>query len=395
MHTPLYEQIFDYIVTEIREGRLRSGNKVMSERELADKFGVSTMTSKGALARLAALGIIVRSRGKGSFVAKEIPDLPQNLYSHSRDASDGNDNEDIQRKSHDADGSADSGLIGLIIPGFSDAFGAELVRAIEERCFELGMHVILRFTKGLRSVEDDAIQDLMHLGVKGLLIMPVHGEHYSWHILRLTLDRFPTVLLDRYLKGIPMCAVYTDNVAAAREITAHVLDHGHRHVAFISPPPDDTSSIVDRLSGFIEAFNQRGMAIMPQYVFTDLHATLPMHEVDRTELIQCDTLSLFDFVKSNREITAFVACEYENAILLMNAMQQLDLQVPQDRSIVCFDHYNHFMVKPFFTHVRQDEHRMGRQAVDCLMQNVRGENVIAPIMIPHRIVPSSSLQVLK
>lgn len=386
MQTPLYEKIFDYILTEIREGRLKRGNKVMSERELADKFGVSTMTSKGALARLAALGIIVRSRGKGSFVAKEIPDVSQLIEA--------NDHVDDEMRNSDGQKNRGNGLIGLIIPGFSDAFGAELVRAIEERCFELGMHVIIRLTKGLRSIEDEAIQDLMILGIKGMLIMPVHGEHYSWHILRLTLDRFPTVLLDRYLKGIPMCAVFTDNVAAAREITECVLDNGHRHIAFISPPPDDTSSIVDRLTGFLEAFNQRGMAIMPHYLFTGLHATLPMHEVDRSELIHRDTRNLFEFVKANPEITAFVACEYENAILLKNVMQQLGLRVPQDRSIVCFDYYNHFLVDPFFTHVRQDEHRMGRQAVDCLMQNMRGENAIAPVMVPYRIVYCPSLQPL-
>lgn len=148
MSVPMYETIADYLLTEIREGRLREGDRVMSERELADHFGVSTMTSKGALARLAALGVIVRSRGRGSYVAQSLPDLSQI----------GLESETIIERADSLRGS----VVGLIIPGFDDSFGAETIRAVESRCHDLGLHLVLRLTDGNRNLEKDTLS-LIHI----------------------------------------------------------------------------------------------------------------------------------------------------------------------------------------------------------------------------------------
>ena len=53
----------------------------------------------------------------------------------------------------------------------------------------------------------------------GLIVFPVHGDFYNASLLRQVLDGFPVVLVDRHLSGIPVSAVHTDNVAAARALT--------------------------------------------------------------------------------------------------------------------------------------------------------------------------------
>lgn len=62
-------QIRDYLLEQIKSGELRHGQRVPSERELCQRFGVSRMTVRQALDRLAWEGVLERRRGSGTYVA--------------------------------------------------------------------------------------------------------------------------------------------------------------------------------------------------------------------------------------------------------------------------------------------------------------------------------------
>src|SRR6187402_642047 len=111
MKLSLYEQLYSYVAQEIRNGTLKPNDRVPSEKELAEQFNVSRITSKKALERLYQDGLIVRIRGKGSFVA-ETP-LPQDAgKTGSR-----NNSQSVSK------------LIGVIVPDYADSYGLRLVHA--------------------------------------------------------------------------------------------------------------------------------------------------------------------------------------------------------------------------------------------------------------------------
>ena len=64
-----YKQIEDYIIEEITGGKLKTGDQIMTEEQLCDKFGFSRMTVNKALNHLTERGYITRTPGKGSFVS--------------------------------------------------------------------------------------------------------------------------------------------------------------------------------------------------------------------------------------------------------------------------------------------------------------------------------------
>ncbi len=74
---PLYIQLKDSLVADIRSGRYTAHQRLPSERELADRFQVSRMTARQALLQLARDGVIYTRVGKGTFVAE--PKIDQQL----------------------------------------------------------------------------------------------------------------------------------------------------------------------------------------------------------------------------------------------------------------------------------------------------------------------------
>ena len=69
-HAPVYEQIKSFLLGEIGEGRLRSGDRVPSENELARLFGVARMTANRAVVDLVHEGVLHRVKGSGTFVSQ-------------------------------------------------------------------------------------------------------------------------------------------------------------------------------------------------------------------------------------------------------------------------------------------------------------------------------------
>ncbi|RST90434.1 GntR family transcriptional regulator [Vagococcus humatus] len=68
---PIYLQIHDQIRTEIEAGKWQVGDRLPSERELAERFGVSRMTLRQAIQTLADEGVLERKIGSGTYVAKQ------------------------------------------------------------------------------------------------------------------------------------------------------------------------------------------------------------------------------------------------------------------------------------------------------------------------------------
>jgi GntR family transcriptional regulator len=66
---PLYEQIRTYVIQAIQDGRYRAGDKIPSERELAEELGVSRLTVHHAIKGLQQAGILIAHVGRGTFVS--------------------------------------------------------------------------------------------------------------------------------------------------------------------------------------------------------------------------------------------------------------------------------------------------------------------------------------
>ena len=80
LKTPVYQQISNQFVALIRNGTLKSGQKILSSRALSEILGVHRKTVIVALDELLVQGWLETKQGSGTFVAKNLPEIkPQKL----------------------------------------------------------------------------------------------------------------------------------------------------------------------------------------------------------------------------------------------------------------------------------------------------------------------------
>ena len=70
--SPLYQQLHDIILRKIQEEEYKVGDKIPSEEQIMDIYGVSRVTVRNAIKLLVEENVLVKKHGKGTFVAMPV-----------------------------------------------------------------------------------------------------------------------------------------------------------------------------------------------------------------------------------------------------------------------------------------------------------------------------------
>ena len=365
---PLYEQIYSDIREQIGQGIFKAGDRLPSEKQISEQYHVSRITSKKALEMLAEEGTVIRMPGRGTFLEKvPVPNSPEETIRFQNQCVKGNKRN------------------GVILDGFGPSFGCRLLESIEYECQRQEIVLMLHCSYGKMEEESRAIEQLCANGAQGILIMCVHGEVYNASIMKMVVEHFPVVTLDRKLMGIPVSFVGTDNEAAAKELTEYLLDRGYRNICFAQRNTLETSTVKDRERGFCIAHNERGIVPDESIWMSGLKATLPLFFGH--EQLEEDLKTVEDFIREHPKIDSFFAVEYSIAQIIYTTLRRLGLE--KERPVVCFDSTENIMQEYQFTHIKQDEEKEGQLAVRILADAIDGDGEIRTVLVPHRIVEAN------
>lgn len=349
----LYQVVYQSLLSEIEGGIYPEGARLPSENDLAQRFNVSQITTKKALNMLVEKGLIVRRPGLGSFIChlETVPVITSQPY-----------REDAFHKN----------LIGVLMEDFTSSYGIDMLRAIEKSATEKGYHLCVKRSMGDQHKEESAISRFCDLHVAGLLVMPTHGSHYNTEILRLVVEGFPLVFIDRFLSGIPAPYVGADNKRAAADLTEALLLRGHTKIAMITAPTKEATTLGERYDGFVDAQKSYGIKFDRRYLLDSIYSTLP--STDPTETISTEVSRISAFLKEQKEVTAVFATEYGIATMVKRACHEAGIRIPEDISLVCFDGPSGPEDEIFFTHIRQNESEIGDMAVNILISQINNDS---------------------
>ncbi len=366
----LYKKILDDLLEGIRSGKFPVGSRLPSEMELAEQYNVSRITSKKAVEILADRGYVMRKPGRGTFVIQS--DASKNEA----------ENEIVPEETDTPKNTSGMITIGVIMDNFDSSFGQDVVKGLEYECRRRGMLMMLRLTYGSVEVEKEAMQDMRAAGVSGLILMCAQGEVYNTDILKLYLEKFPVILIDRGLKGVPIPTVCTDNYAASREMTSILVKNGHRKIGFISHSYLTTSTISDRFEGFCNALNELNVPLDESLLSLNMDAFLPEDtdtEVDTEPYREL----LCGYVDGHPEVTAYFTVEHKIASLLYQVLKEKGLS--SEKTLACFDGDIDMEDITKLMYVQQDQYRMGVSAMRLMAHKLRGEQLPTRETVPYTL----------
>lgn len=358
---PLYERIYLDLLRQIRRGILGVGDKLPTEAELTRIYGVSRITIRAALGQLEQEDLIRRIAGKGTFVTR--PD-PQYQNTHQ-------------------------GAIGMILPDFSESYGLDLVIGVEQACREKGIPLFLSRSETSVEVESLAVERLLSVGCSGLILMPQQSAYYNADVVRLILDDFPVVVLDRKLTGIQAPCISSDNEMISYRMTKKLLELGHRNIAFVSNPIDSATTLGERHQGFIKAFREHRLLWNDSLLFDGFLD--PREEVGLDERTLRDRSSVKQFIEDNPDITCIFVTEYHLSQIVLLVCEELGLKIPEDISVVGYDGPQSLTGNYILTRILQPQAQMGKEAVHIIERKMAGEDFEIPGPFPSKILEGRSL----
>ena len=366
-YLPKYRHVGRTLAGEIRDGRLRPGQRLPSDDELMGRFGISRGTLLRALETLKSEGVLERVPGRGSFVREP--------------------------------SAASAPASGLRV-----MFVAEAAATSSDTIFgSIERHVALRLRQrhGIELVARQAglpldpfevrhqlVSQAVAEGVDGLLYLPLEGERGQWQrnveLLGPAVDAgLPVVLLDRDVLPRPGRSGYdvvgTDDRIAGGAVGSRLIQQGCRNLLFVTPR--GTSPTVDeRVDGVRDAIGDAGGGVrLTVAPVASVDPPAPRDDGIREALARV-------------EPDGVVAKDDRTAIAVLRVLYERRQRVPDQVRVIGFDDVPVAADLPVpLTSFRQPVRQIAEVAAERLARRLAGEEMpAAKILLGGRLVVRQS-----
>ncbi len=268
--------------------------------------------------------------------------------------------------------------VGMMIPNNSNPYFAEIIRGIEDTCFEAGFNVILCNSDDDPHKQGTYVRVLSEKQIDGLIVLSSGSDLELLDTLRSA--SMPQVVVDREIDDLAADLVEVNHEAGGYLATRHLLELGHSRIACIAGP-QALSPSRQRVQGYQRALNEAGIGVDNRLLRTGDFTSEGGHGAMRSLL-----------ALSERPSAVFASNDLM-AIGAICAAAQGGLVIPRDVSVVGFDDialaaYSN----PPLTTVVQPKHQTGELAARLLLERIAepGRALQREILQPKLCVRQSS-----
>lgn len=321
------------------------GKKKVSLKDIANRAGVST----------ALVSYTLNNKAKENRVGKEMAKKIRRIAKEMN-----------YRPNHIAKSlkMGRSNTIGVIVADISNPFFANMARVIEDEAKSRGYTVI--FGSSDENVEKswDLIRVLMDRQVDGFIIAPAEGTEK--HIEYLKEGGVPFVLIDRTLPGEEASSVTTDNYKAVYDAIEHLIRLGNRKIGMIAAD-NQLDHMTGRVKGYQDAMKAHGIQIDPSW----------LHRANYESLDETIGNYIDRMTKATESLDAIFFATNTIAVSGLKRLNQLNLHVPNDIRVICFDESDAFGL--FYcplTYVKQPLQEIGKRSLELILDQIEKDNTI-------------------
>jgi DNA-binding LacI/PurR family transcriptional regulator len=329
-------------------GEYKNGQRLPSERTLAEEFQVSRATVRQVLDKLVERRLVVRASG-----CRPLIRAPESVRGPTGETA--RRNIGLWIATNPSDPGAYSVLHGVQY-ALDDTTFRLVMASPPPASLESAIRAEARFLKQAAEEGD----------IAGVILWYLGGEENLPALRALRAANVPMVFLDRRPpEGFEADIVELDNAEAARQMVKHLLAQGHRRIAHITNP-ERVSTVRERLDGYRRALAEADIPFRPELVLTGdfMEATDETLSRKQEELVG-RLLSL-----PEPPSALFTVNDYAG-LWLVEALRARGVRVPEDMAVAGFDDLERWRAgKPFLTTVRQPFERIGEKAAGLLRRRL-------------------------
>lgn len=251
-------------------------------------------------------------------------------------------------------------IIGLVIPDITNPYYPEIAKGVEDTAAEYGYNVLLCGTNNLVENEHKYIRILKEHYVAGIIYNSaqyVSEETFN----KLERTEMPYVFIENTPLKDKNMRVYTDGEVGMEKLVDHLIEMGHKHIAFLSGPADNYTTKA-RMTGYKKALKKHGIEVDEELIKYGESTRASGYEMTKA------------LIKEKKKFSA-VACF--NDLMAVGALQKFHekgISVPVDISLTGYDNvYVTKITTPKITTVEQPAYDMGCEAARILIDHIEND----------------------
>ena len=269
--------------------------------------------------------------------------------------------------------------IGVVLPDLYGEFFSELIRGIDVVARSRRQHLLVSSYHGHPEEQGEALR-AMRGRVDGLLVLSPYADRPGFLTDNLP-SALPAVLINTHLPEATYPVLNIDNFGGAVAMTRHLLEAGHRNIAFIGGPKDNFDAR-ERLRGFRSAVGAHQSKVTTLELQGDFDESSGYEAGKR-------------LLAAKRRPGAVFAANDMMALGCLYALNEAGVVVPDQVALAGFDDIPLArFVHPTLTTMRVNIAELGGMAVTQLLAAIEGaENALSTpqTLVPELIVRASSI----
>lgn len=259
-----------------------------------------------------------------------------------------------------------SGTIGLVGGEMADPFFPEVADGVQQAATAEGLTMFFASTDNEGERQRAALDSLMSRGVDGVLVFP--AAHSDDQLRSFASQGLRIVALDHDMSADGIASLSSDIAGGARMAVEHLRDIGRRRIAYLGNAATTTAR---REGGYRSTIAPDADPLVEADQPTAAGGLAAMRRV-------LDTAPDVDAVFTYNDLMAIGA---------MRAITEAGRWIPDDVAVVGFDDIDvSAYLTPGLTTIELDRDRLGREAVNTLIQVIDGDSAALSTTLPVSLI---------